>query len=158
MSIGWEMLLAVGAVVLIFVVWMVLQQTLLAKGAPSQVLNLKKKVAVLSQAELELYDVLIKKLGGTHLVFPHAKLSEFLEPADTGPEGWSSKGYATGHSVTFLITTRDAAPTAAITLDTPLEFGEDRSEVEKIIKKAGMVYLVLPNKGPYDAAALATIG
>ena len=155
MSIWWELLLAVGALLLVFFVWFILQETLVASADPAERYKYGLKKSLLTATELGFYKALSRAVGGEYLIVPQVNLSTFLYPKDFGSDKWGALQHINRKSVDFVLCDRTTLePKVAIELDDYTHERADRIErdtrVEKILKGAGLPLIRIPVAEEYS--------
>ncbi len=115
----------------------------------------KKKDFLITRAEHEFFDILVSLFGGQYHVFTQVHLPTILEHKVNGQHWKSAFSHINGKSVDFVICDKSyIKPLLAIELDDSSHLRADRierdSEVERIMKEAGMSLIRFPNKGSFD--------
>ncbi len=115
----------------------------------------KKKDFLMSRAEHEFYDVLLKAVGNDYYIFPQIHLSSIVDNKITGQNWKAAFRHINGKSVDFVLCDKAyIAPKLAIELDDKTHSRVDRQnrdeEVERILEDAELPILRIENKGSFN--------
>ena len=145
--------IAVGAVV-VFI------EIMKGKDSPtSKKYSYSKKDFIMTRAEHECFDALVKAVGEKYHVFPQVHLPSIVNNKVVGQNWKGAFNHINQKSVDFVLCDKAyLAPKLAIELDDKSHEREDRidrdGEVERILKEAGLPLLRLENHGSFDPADL----
>ena len=114
---------------------------------------------IMTRAEHECFDALIKAVGETYHVFPQVHLPSIVNNKVVGQNWKAAFRHISQKSVDFVLCDKAyLAPKLAIELDDKSHERADRidrdGEVERILADAGLPLLRLENHGSFDSADL----
>ncbi len=117
--------------------------------------NYKRKDFLISRPEHEFFDILVEILENQYHIFTQVHLPTILDHKITGQNWKGAFSHINGKSVDFVICDKsDIKPLLAIELDDKSHEREDRierdSEVERMLKEAGMPLLRFENNGSFN--------
>ena len=117
--------------------------------------NYKRKDFLISRPEYEFFNILFKILENQYHIFTQVHLPTILDHKITGQNWKGAFSHINGKSVDFVICDKsDIKPLLAIELDDKSHEREDRierdSEVERMLKEAGMPLLRFENNGSFN--------
>lgn len=120
----------------------------------------KKRGFLLSRAEHECYNAILKAVNQEYYVFPQVHLPTIVDSKITGQNWKGAFRHISQKSVDFVLCDKAyIAPKLAIELDDSTHERAERKErdqeVERILKVAGMPLLRLRNNGSFDPNELA---
>lgn len=115
---------------------------------------------LLTRAEHEFYDLLIKAVGHTYYVFTQVHLPTLVKHKINGQNWYGAFRHIDEKSVDFVLCDKvNIAPKLAIELDDQSHERLDRQkrdgEVERILREAGLPLLRMENLGQFNASDLA---
>lgn len=120
----------------------------------------KQKNFFMSRAEHECFDAILKAVGNEYHIFPQVHLSSIVDNKVTGQNWKGAFKHISQKSVDFVLCDKAyISPKLAIELDDKTHERPDRierdSEVERILKDAGLPLLRLENNGGFNPQELA---
>jgi len=122
--------------------------------------NYSKKDFIMTRAEHECFDALVKAVGEKYHVFPQVHLPSIVNNKVVGQNWKGAFKHINQKSVDFVLCDKAyLAPKLAIELDDKSHERADRidrdGEVERILADAGLPLLRLENHGRFDPADLS---
>ena len=120
----------------------------------------KRKNFFLSRAENECFDALMAAVGNDYIIFAQVHLPTLVEHNVPGQNWQAAFRHINGKSVDFVLCDKVyVSPKLAIELDDKTHERTDRqerdTEVERILKEAGVPLLRLQNCGSFEPRDLA---
>lgn len=132
-----------------------------ARGSAGELsLPFRKVNSLLTPAEMDFYQVLLRTIGGKYVVTMKTRMADLLVIAAKGSERQSALGRVSQKHADFvLLKPNTLEPVLVIELDDASHQRERRQErdalVDQIYARAGLSILHIPVAGSYDASALA---
>lgn len=122
--------------------------------------NYKRKNFFLTRAEHECFDTLVSAVGNEYLVFAQVHLPNLIDNKVVGQNWRAAFRHINGKSVDFVLCDKAyISPKLAIELDDKTHERPERqerdTEVERILKEAGVPLLRLENHGKFNAEQLS---
>ena len=119
----------------------------------------EQKNFIMSRAEHECFDALMKAVGDKYYVFPQVHLASIINHKVVGQNWKGAFSHINQKSVDFVLCDKSyLAPKLAIELDDRSHERQDRidrdGEVERILMDAGLPLLRLENHGSFDPVEL----